>query len=169
MPPELVMSARPCPVADAAGRGLAHELADLQAASLPELRTRFHRLYRQPAPDSLSRDLIARLLAHRLQERRLGGLDRELAAELDRMSRGRPASRRLKPGTILVREHEGTMHEAVIVPGGYLWNGQTFTSLSTIAKRITGTSWNGPRFFGLRTVEKAKASPAPAAGASPHA
>ncbi|WP_245814005.1 DUF2924 domain-containing protein [Boseongicola aestuarii] len=28
-------------------------------------------------------------------------------------------------------------------------DGQTFSSLSAVAKRITGAEWSGPRFFGL--------------------
>jgi DUF2924 family protein len=57
---------------------------------------------------------------------------------------------RLKTGTVLVRAYAGITHEVVIVPGGFLWNTETHRSLSTIARRITGTRWNGPRFFGLR-------------------
>lgn len=136
---------------EAPERSLAHELAAVQWASMVELQAQFRRLYRRPAPESLSRDLIARLLAHRIQERRLGALDRELGVKLECLAQGLPPGRRLKSGTVLVRGHEGRMHEVVIVPGGYLWNAETFKSLSTIAKRITGTSWNGPRFFGLRS------------------
>jgi hypothetical protein len=33
---------------------------------------------------------------------------------------------------------------------GFVWNGQTYDSLSKVAFAITGTKWNGPRFFGLR-------------------
>ncbi|WP_439495821.1 DUF2924 domain-containing protein [Bosea sp. (in: a-proteobacteria)] len=139
------------PAVPAAGSGLAQALADLQLASITDLCARFRQLYRRAAPDGMSRDLVARLVAHRLQEQRLGGLDRDLAAQLDRLARGRPAGRRLKPGTVLVREYEGVTHEVVTVHRGFVWNGETFTSLSTIAKRVTGTSWNGPRFFGLRS------------------
>src|SRR3984957_21220062 len=35
----------------------------------------------------------------------------------------------------------------------FAWNGQTFGSLSQIAKAITGTNWNGHRFFGLRATK----------------
>jgi hypothetical protein len=149
MPPEIedhVRSRREAP-----DRNLAQDLVTLGSADVGGLKAQFRRLYRRPAPESLSRDLLARLVAHRLQERRLGGIDRELALKLNRLAQGLPSRRRLKAGTVLVREHEGKMYEVVIVPGGYLWNGQTFKSLSTIAKRITGTSWNGPRFFGLRS------------------
>ena len=32
--------------------------------------------------------------------------------------------------------------------------GQTYPSLSEIARLITGTNWNGPRFFGLRQQKR---------------
>jgi hypothetical protein len=50
----------------------------------------------------------------------------------------------------MVREHQGTLHEVMVVPGGFSWQEKTYPSLSTIAQAITGISWNGPRFFGLR-------------------
>ena len=40
----------------------------------------------------------------------------------------------------------------MILEEGFVWNGQTFGSLSQIAKAMTGTNWNGHRFFGLRTA-----------------
>ena len=54
------------------------------------------------------------------------------------------------PGTILVREWQGTTHHATVVADGFIWNGRSYSSLSAIARAITGTKWNGPRFFGLR-------------------
>ena len=58
------------------------------------------------------------------------------------------------------------MHEVLVVPGGFCWQGKTYGSLSTIAKTITGTSWNGPRFFGLR--EKRKGADSLEPDAAPH-
>ena len=34
-------------------------------------------------------------------------------------------------------------------PVGFRFDGKDYRSLSSIAKRITGTNWSGPRFFGL--------------------
>lgn len=144
----------PIPAALAAGTSLEEDLAAITAANLEPLQSRFRTLYRAPAPNCLSRDMIARLVAHRLQELRLGKLDRSLAEQVEKLGRGQESLRRLKAGTVLVREHEGVMHEVVVAPGGFLWNGENYASLSTIAKRITGTSWNGPRFFGLRPRPK---------------
>jgi hypothetical protein len=70
---------------------------------------------------------------------------------LDRLARGGAEPvRHLKVGTVMVREHQGMLHEVMVVPGGFCWQDKTYPSLSTIAQAITGTAWNGPRFFGLR-------------------
>jgi hypothetical protein len=56
----------------------------------------------------------------------------------------------LKAGTILSRKWNGITQRAIVVDGGFLWDGTRYDSLSAIAFAITGTRWNGPRFFGLR-------------------
>jgi hypothetical protein len=58
--------------------------------------------------------------------------------------------RRLKAGTVLVREYQGERHTVTVVSGGYVWRESTYASISTIARPITGTAWNGPRLLGLR-------------------
>jgi hypothetical protein len=115
--------------------------------------------------------LLLRLLAYRLQARAYGDLDRDTARFLEKVSRERERRRRAgerrggktpppvppvpdrrgrKPGSMLVREHAGTLHRVIIMRDGYAWQGSTYKSLSEIARLITGTRWNGPRFFGLR-------------------
>jgi hypothetical protein len=44
-------------------------------------------------------------------------------------------------------------HHVTIAEDGFLWNGKTYPSLSTVARAITGTNWNGPRFFGMREAK----------------
>jgi Protein of unknown function (DUF2924)/Protein of unknown function (DUF3489) len=77
------------------------------------------------------------------------GLDPRIRKLLVAREKGLSA-RHVKVGSIVVREYQGKLHEVLVVPGGFCWQGQVFASLSTIARKITGTSWNGPRFFGLR-------------------
>jgi DUF2924 family protein len=57
--------------------------------------------------------------------------------------------RRLKPGTVLVRDYQGQRHTVTVVSDGFDWRGATYPSLSAIARAITGTAWSGPRFFAL--------------------
>jgi len=58
--------------------------------------------------------------------------------------------RRLKPGTVLVREYHGQRHTVTVAADGFEWQGTTYASLSAIARAITGTAWSGPRFFAVR-------------------
>jgi len=59
----------------------------------------------------------------------------------------------LNPGALLVRQWKGKLERVMVLDEGFAWNGQTFGSLSQVAKAVTGTSWNGHRFFGLRSVK----------------
>lgn len=52
-------------------------------------------------------------------------------------------------GTILARKYKGKLVEVSIELEGFRYNGQTYPSLSAIAKEVTGSHWNGFRFFGL--------------------
>ena len=45
----------------------------------------------------------------------------------------------LRPGVVLVREHDGAMHRVMVLDHGYAWNGRVFASLSAVASAITGT------------------------------
>jgi hypothetical protein len=90
------------------------------------------------------------MIAYHLQERVFGGLDRESLRFLDGLARhGGSPRRRLKPGTVLVRDYQGQRHTITVVSDGFDWQGATYPSLSAIARAITGTAWSGPRFFAL--------------------
>lgn len=135
---------------------LAAELARLAGQDFAALRGRFRRVFGRAAPEHLSRALLHRVLAYRAQADALGDLDRETARALDRLGAGTdgaiamPERPGTKPGTLLVREWEGTLQRVMVLERGFAWNGQTYDSLSRVARAITGTAWNGPRFFGLR-------------------
>ncbi len=59
----------------------------------------------------------------------------------------------LNSGGLLIREWKGKLERVMVLDKGFAWNGKTFSSLSQVAKAITGTSWNGHRFFGLRSAK----------------
>ncbi|AXI55458.1 hypothetical protein C1J05_13930 [Sulfitobacter sp. JL08] len=59
--------------------------------------------------------------------------------------------RMIGEGTRILKDWGGTTHEVQITEnGGVTWNGQSYSSLSAVARGMTGTNRNGPRFFGLR-------------------
>lgn len=128
--------------------------------SKDQLRVRWKQLFKKDVPVALTKDLLARMIAYRIQERAFGGINRQTEKLLESYASGTPSdrSRHLKSGTVVVREYKGVRHTVTIADGGYLWNDKKYASLSTIAKEITGTSWNGPRFFGLRETAPKPAS-----------
>lgn len=146
---------------------LGAELAALRAMDATTLRAAWRRLYRSDPPRSMRRDLLARGVAWKLQERVHGGHSAavrrrlaELAAVLDAKSdlpTARAAS--LRPGARLIRAWNGDTHEVLVTEEGFLWQGKMWASLSVIAREITGTRWSGPRFFG---IGRSKAVPAEA-------
>jgi hypothetical protein len=129
------------------------EIERIRLLDLDALRAEWRKVFKRTPPACLSKDILGRMIAYRLQEQALGALDRQTTKMLDRLARGGKAAtelnRRLKPGTVLLREYQGERHEVTVTPDGYIWRGATFTSLSAIAAAITGTSWNGRRFFGV--------------------
>jgi Protein of unknown function (DUF2924) len=127
------------------------EIARLRSLALDVLRRRWRAVFGGTPPKALSKDLLGRMIAWRLQERAFGGLNRESLGFLDAFMRhGGSPRRRLKPGTVLVRDYHGQRHTVTVAADGFEWQGTTYASLSAIARAITGTAWSGPRFFALR-------------------
>ena len=140
------------------------DLDRLAGMDLAGLSARWRRVFGRPPP-GLSRALLHRALAYRIQANALGDLDGETARALDRMAPGQggaviplPDRRGSRPGTLLVREWQGEMHSVMVLEQGFAWAGQSYPSLSEVARAITGTKWNGPRFFGLRQKENVTGS-----------
>src|SRR6201993_4678331 len=143
------------------------EIDRIRSLGLDELRRLWRATFRTAPPPGFTKDLVARFLCWHIQEQAFGGLDPQTAKHLASCTRGaRPPAdrpRRLKPGTVLVREYQGERHTVTVVANGFVWREATYLSLSTIARAITGT---GPRFFGLR-IDKEIAVSSDAADASP--
>ena len=138
------------------------EIDRVRSLGLDELRSLWRTTFRSSPPPAFTKDLMARFLCWHVQEQAFGGLDPEIAKHLDGLAQGnKPGAdrpRRLKPGTVLLREYQGERHTVTVVPNGYVWHETTYASLSMIARAITGTRWNGPRFFGLRSGGEPRAS-----------
>ncbi len=129
-------------------QAIVEEVRALERLDLEGLRAEWRRRY-GPPPKLRSSDLLARLLAWRIQAEALGGLDAETRATLFRQSLP-IATPRLSAGVQIVREWRGATYTVDVVQDGFRWKGQTYKSLSQVAQAITGVKWNGPRFFGLR-------------------
>ncbi len=147
---------------------LAEELNALSTMSKVQLRDRWNRNYKSPAPD-ISSTLLALAIAHRLQARHSADVPPTYLREIRRLgdildrdgSLTSEPMATIKLGTSLVRSWHGKTHQVLITDRGYVYKGQTYRSLSHIAREITGAHWSGPRFFGLkrRTKRNVLASP----------
>jgi Protein of unknown function (DUF2924) len=136
-------------------------VANLEGLDLNGLRRQWRNLGGE-APAHLPRWLLMKVLGYRLQSEAFGGLDQsvrrilrsgkdgDVGAPFDRRAPQTREGVGLKAGALLVREWKGRLERVMILEEGFAWNGQTFGSLSQIAKAMTGTTWNGHRFFGLR-------------------
>lgn len=65
------------------------------------------------------------------------------------LARAKPALPTLQLGSQIVREWNGKTYTVHSTDQGFVLNGVTYTSLSAVAKAITGAHWSGPRFFGV--------------------
>jgi hypothetical protein len=133
-------------------------IEELDSLSREALCGRYEELYGRPVPKGMSRPLILRLVAYRIQEIAAGGpniaLKRrlaKLAAEFDTSGSITVESRpTIKAGTRLIREWRGETHAVTVTDEGFLYREKPYRSLSVIAREITGTRWSGPAFFGLK-------------------
>lgn len=100
------------------------------------------------APKLRSIDLLKRIIAWRLQVAAIGGLSTNTRARL--RSKSMPRVPLPAAGTRLTREYRGVLHTVEIGDRAIQYSGRPYSSLSEVAREITGVRWNGRRFFGLR-------------------
>jgi Protein of unknown function (DUF2924) len=139
---------------------VAAEIECVRSLSGYALRRRWQAVFARSVPEHLTADLLRRMIANRIQEEAFGTLDRAAVKFLDGLAgRTSQPERNLKIGTVLVRDYRGRRHTVTVERDGYVWEGQPYSSLSAIARAITGTAWSGPRFFAL-TPRTSAAPPA---------
>jgi hypothetical protein len=143
------------------------DLVHEQLNSLPQmeraaLQLLWVELFGKPPNPRLRRELLVMVLTYRVQEKAYGGLKpstrKKLLAYAEGFTKDKEVVpkqvRATKPGTRIVREWGGKLHEVVVVDSGFTYDGQKYRSLSEIARQITGTRWSGPMFFGLKKRTK---------------
>jgi hypothetical protein len=139
------------------------QLAALKSMPTPGLKARWRELFATEPPPYNRRFLESRL-AYRVQEVAYGGLSAAtqerlsaLAEQVGPKRSGRAEAPNHRPiaGTQLIREWKGVEHCVTVRNDGFEYLGQPYTSLSSVARRITGTKWNGWVFFGIKNMRQA--------------
>ena len=151
---------------------IVNEVATLERLSVGQLRQRFADLFGEATKASNRTWLVKRILwrMQALAEGDLSERARRRAAELARDADLRlnppqrkantttlppedvripaPVDRRLPPpGTILTRPYKGQHVQVQVLTEGFAYAGRVYSSLSAVAKAITGSHSNGFLFF----------------------
>ena len=126
------------------------EVAD-QGINRALLIKQWRKVYGCPPPKYLPLRLIQSALAWEEQARAMGGVPVKTLRTL--RNAGGPEQvetiTTLNAGAVLMREWNGRSYQVSVLEHGFRMDGKDYTSLSAIAKKITGAKWSGPRFFGL--------------------
>ncbi len=137
---------------------LAQEIAGLTGLSIKELKDRWRTLYGAEPHQRISRELLTRAIAYRIQELAFGGLKPSTRQLLERIAASASSRQPLRAvpvrktprGTVLIREWQGVSHRVTVVDDAVVYREQRYGSLSEVARVITGARWSGPLFFGLK-------------------
>lgn len=136
---------------------VASELAAIGGLTRAALVRRWSDTYGRLPPKGISRRLLEHAAAYHVQVSMFGGLKPAVRRRITTAEQkprteaatGKAASKTLAPGARLVREWRGRSHTVEILDQGFLYGKRHFSSLSEVARAITGTRWSGPRFFGV--------------------
>ena len=137
---------------------ISDDLAIIADLSRSELIAYWLRAHRRTPAKGLSRRLLVYSAAYHLQAKTFGGLSPTVRRKLQKHRHTKVtklkgnANRKsdgLMPGARLLRDWQGQTYTVEVLEDGFLYDGQHYTSLSKIARTITGARWSGPRFFGL--------------------
>ena len=148
---------------------LAREVAAWQRLTVKDLRSKYAEVFGEEAATNHKGWLVKRLAwrVQALAEGDLGERARRRAAELandadlrlspprrhqtdsgQRTTTSTPCDPRLPPpGTMITRKYKGAILHVKVLAHGFQFQGETYPSLSALAKAITGSHCNGFLFF----------------------
>lgn len=139
------------------------QIVGLKEMSFEDLKSFWLDVY-QTEPPTNRRPYLERRLSYKLQEnvyrqQNPGLLERNqkrIEQLLKDTGNPRAAGKIVpEPGTVLIREYQEERHEVTVtLDGAFDYKGTLYSSLSEIARLITGTRWSGSVFFGLRSASK---------------
>lgn len=120
------------------------------------LKNEWQKYFKTPPPAKSSREFLSKNISWQKQAKEQGlnlkRFDRMMSAALAQQETGKKVKPELivRPGTKFIRQWQGKKHEVESTGSVFLYNGESYKSLSAIARKITGTQWNGKVFFGVK-------------------
>ena len=137
---------------------LIRELNNLPSLDRPDLIKLWRQSYQTEPPNRIRNRFLICAIAYRMQEQAYGGLKPVTKHFITRAITNLNSEKKVptppsavKPGTRLIREWHGVMHEVIVLERSVTYKGQQYKSLTEVAKIITGVKWSGPSFFGLKS------------------
>ncbi len=131
---------------------LQEQLGELSILNRKQLAMRWQECFGVSAPHLCRTPLMRQAIAWHLQTKKLGGLSllekRQIKSDV-MIQTNKPSV-----GSRLVRVWQGKTYQVTVLSDSYLYENQTWKSLSSISRHITGTPWSGPVFFGLKKTGK---------------
>ena len=132
------------------------QIIELESKSAAEIRQIYNEIMPKKCAANANKEYLRPRVAYRLQELAFGSLGEETRAKLLKIAGGISINTLrhhsdLIAGTKICREWGGAIHEVEVLKDCFEYQGQKFKSLSSIARKITGTRWNGPKFFKLKS------------------
>jgi DUF2924 family protein len=150
------------------------EIAALKRLTVPELWERYVKVFGETTT-SRHKEFLVRRIAWRLQANEQGDLSdrarqraKELAADSDvrltapktkssaaggpRKTTGIEVSQDARlpmPGAAITRLYKGETIEMRVLARGFEYEGEVYSTLSAVARKVTGNHWNGYHFFRL--------------------
>lgn len=137
-------------VSDAVADVVAEVVAEVTSADRTTLTQQWHALFHRDPPAHVQVALMRRVLAWHAQHQASPFAAKGLTVSSVSLTTPPRSGPTLTPGTRLLREWQGATHEVLVLPQGFEYQGKTFSSLSAVARAITGTAWSGPAFFGIK-------------------
>jgi hypothetical protein len=138
---------------------LTREIAGLETKTVGQLAAQYEDLTGEPTRTRNKPHLIKRV-AYLLQERACGGLSKAAELKIAELGDAVPPEWRARivapapvaapvGGEPLRKTYKGKAYVVAVVEAGFEMSGQTFKTLTDVARAIAGRHVSGFRFFGL--------------------
>ncbi len=137
-------------------QSIIRQIIELDHKSVSDMRQLYNEIMPKKCAANANKEYLRPRIAYRLQELSLGSLSEESKSKLLKIADGSSLDSLkrhtdLMTGTKICRQWNGTVYEVEVLKDCFEYCGQKFKSLSSIARKITGTRWNGPKFFKLKS------------------